>query len=181
MFELDFGKLLVIAVVALIFLGPERLPTAARMAGLWIRKMRAQWNAVKAELENELADDELRRNLRNASEAFHDGVQQMRSLPEALRVDPAATAQPASVVPIASAPAANEPGQEEAALTAPAVHEPSPGQPALPLASAPDADPAQLSLLHADLLATEPLATEPLVMQPAGLPAAIEPGRDARV
>ncbi len=165
MFELDFGKLLVIAVVALIFLGPERLPTAARMAGLWIRKMRAQWNAVKAELENELADDELRRNLRNASEALHDGVQQMRSLPEALRADPPATAQPAPVMPTAGAQAADEPDPGELAPV-----KPDPG-----LASPADADPAQLSLLAAEPPSTDALATQ------AARPAAIEPGRDARV
>ena len=176
MFELDFGKLLVIAVVALIFLGPERLPTAARMAGLWIRKMRAQWNAVKAELENELADDELRRNLRNASEALHDGVQQMRSLPEALRADPPATAQPAPVVPTASAPAPNEPAPSEPGPGALALGDPALVYPAPGLAAPPDADPAQLSLLAADPPASEAVATEA-----AGLPAAIEPGRDARI
>jgi len=91
MFDIGFGELLLIAVVALVVLGPERLPKAARLAGLWIRKARTQWNAVKAELENELADEELRRNLRSASEALHDSVQQARALPEALRNDPPAT------------------------------------------------------------------------------------------
>ena len=87
MFDFGFGELLLIAVIALVVLGPERLPVAARLAGLWIRKARTQWNAVKAELENELADEELRRNLREASAALHDGVQQARALPEALRND----------------------------------------------------------------------------------------------
>ena len=43
MFDIGFSELLVIAVVALLVLGPERLPTAARFAGLWVRKARAQW------------------------------------------------------------------------------------------------------------------------------------------
>ena len=64
MFDVGFSELLVIAVVALIVLGPERLPKAARLAGLWVRKARAQWYAVKAELENELAAEELKRELR---------------------------------------------------------------------------------------------------------------------
>ena len=42
----------------------ERLPKAARFAGLWVRRARSQWYSVKAELENELADDELRRSLK---------------------------------------------------------------------------------------------------------------------
>ena len=43
MFDIGFGELLLIAVVALVVLGPERLPKAARFAGLWVRRARAQW------------------------------------------------------------------------------------------------------------------------------------------
>ena len=64
MFDIGFGEIFLIAVVALLVLGPERLPKAARFAGLWVRRARAQWYSVKAELENELADDELRRSLK---------------------------------------------------------------------------------------------------------------------
>jgi sec-independent protein translocase protein TatB len=63
MFDIGFSELLVIAVVALIVLGPERLPRAARFAGLWVRRARAQWYSVKAELERDLAAEELRRSL----------------------------------------------------------------------------------------------------------------------
>ncbi|MCJ1888528.1 Sec-independent protein translocase protein TatB, partial [Pseudomonas sp. LA21] len=40
MFDIGFSELLVIAVVALVVLGPERLPKAARFAGLWVRRAR---------------------------------------------------------------------------------------------------------------------------------------------
>jgi sec-independent protein translocase protein TatB len=66
MFDIGFSEVIAIAVVALIVLGPERLPKAARFAGLWVRRARAQWYSVKAELENELADEELRRSLQQA-------------------------------------------------------------------------------------------------------------------
>lgn len=66
MFDVGFGEIFLIAIVALLVLGPERLPKAARFAGLWVRRARAQWYSVKAELENELADDELKRSLRQA-------------------------------------------------------------------------------------------------------------------
>jgi len=65
MFDVGFSEMLVIAVVALIVLGPERLPKAARLAGLWVRKARAQWYSVKAELEAELANEQLRRELQS--------------------------------------------------------------------------------------------------------------------
>ena len=64
MFDVGFSELIIIAVVALLVLGPERLPKAARLAGLWVRKARAQWYSVKAELEAELANEQLRRELK---------------------------------------------------------------------------------------------------------------------
>lgn len=64
MFDIGFSEIFVVAVVALLVLGPERLPKAARFAGLWVRRARAQWYSVKAELENELADEDLKRTLR---------------------------------------------------------------------------------------------------------------------
>ena len=44
MFDVGFSELLVIAVVALVVLGPERLPRAARMAGLGVRRARGHWH-----------------------------------------------------------------------------------------------------------------------------------------
>lgn len=72
MFGIDGGELLVIAIIALIVLGPERLPKAARFAGLWVRRARAQWYSVKSELERELASEELKRSLRDTRQAVAD-------------------------------------------------------------------------------------------------------------
>jgi sec-independent protein translocase protein TatB len=72
MFDIGFSELVVIALVALVVLGPERLPRAARFAGLWVRRARAQWYAVKSEFEQELAADELKRSLRDTRETLHD-------------------------------------------------------------------------------------------------------------
>src|SRR5690242_17704631 len=63
MFDIGFSELLVIAIVALLVLGPQRLPHAARLAGLWVRRLRSQWYSVKADLERELADEEFRRSV----------------------------------------------------------------------------------------------------------------------
>src|SRR3546814_7785510 len=72
MFDIGFTELLVIAVVALLVLGPERLPKAARFAGLWVRRGRAQWASVRSELERELAADALKRSLRETEDAMRD-------------------------------------------------------------------------------------------------------------
>ena len=74
MFDLGFFELLVIAVVALIVLGPERLPKAARIAGLWVRKARAQWYSVKSEFEREMAAEELKRSLVEPAAQLRDQV-----------------------------------------------------------------------------------------------------------
>lgn len=65
MFDVGFSELLVIAVVALLVLGPERLPTAARTVGALLRKARQSFDSVKSEVERELHDDELKRTLKD--------------------------------------------------------------------------------------------------------------------
>ena len=85
MFDLGFSELLVIAVVALIVLGPERLPKAARFAGLWVRRARAQWYSVKAELERDLAADELRRSLRDTEDAMRRASSELRDAGDSVR------------------------------------------------------------------------------------------------
>ena len=77
MFDFSLGEMLVVALVALVVLGPERLPKAARFAGLWVRKARAQWFAMKNELEQELANEELRRSLRESQQALREAETQL--------------------------------------------------------------------------------------------------------
>lgn len=87
MFDIGFSELFVIAIVALLVLGPERLPRAARFAGLWVRRARAQWHSVRSELENELADEELKRSLRRTQEELRDVRQQLQAGGEQLQRD----------------------------------------------------------------------------------------------
>ena len=77
MFEVGFSEMLVIAVVALLVLGPEKLPKAARFAGLWIRRARAQWYSVKAELEREIAAEQLKSQIKDGVDGLRD---QMRPI-----------------------------------------------------------------------------------------------------
>ena len=78
MFGISSGELFFIAIIALIVLGPERLPKATRLAGLWVRRARTQWNTVKDELERELAAEELKRSLQDAQTALRDTEQRIR-------------------------------------------------------------------------------------------------------
>ncbi len=58
MFGLSFTEVLIIAVLALILLGPEQLPTAARTAGKWMREFRRATEDLKDQIETELTVDE---------------------------------------------------------------------------------------------------------------------------
>lgn len=78
MFGISSGELFFIAIIALIVLGPERLPKVTRMAGMWVRRARNQWNSVKDELERELAAEELKRSLHDAQSALQDTEQRIR-------------------------------------------------------------------------------------------------------
>ena len=78
MFGISSGELFFIAIIALIVLGPERLPRVARLAGMWVRRARNQWHSVKDELERELAAEELKRSLHDAQSALRDTEQKIR-------------------------------------------------------------------------------------------------------
>lgn len=78
MFDIGFSELLLIAVVALVVLGPERLPKAARFAGLWVRRARNQWDSVKQELERELHAEEIKRNLQDVRQSMQQTETELR-------------------------------------------------------------------------------------------------------
>ncbi len=111
MFDIGFSELLVIAVIALLVLGPERLPKAARFAGLWVRRARAQWYSVRSELERELAADELKRSLRETETQVRDIDASVRAADAEARREfdamrGATRAMPAETVEAAESPAA---------------------------------------------------------------------------
>ena len=78
MFDVGFSELLIIAVVALLVLGPERLPHAARFAGLWMRRARAQWDSVRAELERELEGERLKSDLDAAAQGVQAPIRELQ-------------------------------------------------------------------------------------------------------
>ena len=128
MFDIGFSELLVIALVALVVLGPERLPRAARLAGMWLRRARLQWQAVQSELENELADEDMRRSIRRARE-------ELRETQDALRAQLADAEARMTVAPAAPA-AIDAPLQGDTAAGPPVTgSEPAP----VPPADSPDA------------------------------------------
>ncbi|MDH3832207.1 MAG: Sec-independent protein translocase protein TatB, partial [Gammaproteobacteria bacterium] len=63
MFDIGFTEIIFIMVITLLVVGPERLPRIARTAGLWVGKLRGFVSTVKADIDKELATEELKKVL----------------------------------------------------------------------------------------------------------------------
>jgi sec-independent protein translocase protein TatB len=79
MFDIGFLELIVIGVVALIVVGPERLPRLARTAGLWLGRARRTLATVKAEIDSELKAEELKEIL--AKQARENPLETLIEMP----------------------------------------------------------------------------------------------------
>ncbi|WP_413113027.1 Sec-independent protein translocase protein TatB [Thaumasiovibrio sp. DFM-14] len=66
MFDIGFWELILISLVGLVVLGPERLPVAIRNVSRWVQAARSMATSVRTELEQELKIQELQENLKKA-------------------------------------------------------------------------------------------------------------------
>lgn len=67
MFDIGFWELVLVGIIALVVLGPERLPGAARTLGRWVRTVKGMANQVRSELERELEAHELNESMKKPS------------------------------------------------------------------------------------------------------------------
>jgi len=117
MFDVSFTELLLIALVALIVLGPQRLPEVARTAGQWVGKLRRFVSEVKSDFDKEMNQAELaelrklkaelddtRRVMEDASQRF---LQDVNPAP-ASSAEPAATPSLDEVMPLPGKPIGSE-------------------------------------------------------------------------
>ena len=77
MFDIGFSEMIVIAVIALIVLGPEKLPRVARTAGHLLGRMQRYVNDVKADINREIELDELRKlqkEMQNTAQSIEQTV-----------------------------------------------------------------------------------------------------------
>ena len=81
MFDIGFWELTLIAVVALLVVGPERLPGMARTVGLYAGKLRRWVSQVRGEVERELRTEEIRQAMREAERS-----EAVRSLGDAMKM-----------------------------------------------------------------------------------------------
>ena len=80
MFDIGFWELSIIMVVALLVIGPERMPGLARKAGLYFGKARRFVSSVKDDINREFAADELKRILeeQKSSVGMHEILEETR-------------------------------------------------------------------------------------------------------
>ncbi|WP_137818720.1 Sec-independent protein translocase protein TatB [Pseudomonas sp. 2FG] len=123
MFDIGFSELLLVGLVALLVLGPERLPGAARTAGLWIGRLKRSFNAIKQEVEREIGADEIRRQLHNEHiMALEQEAKNLIAPPQ----PPAAVGEPVtSETLVAETPTATPPGSVDLAAATPSAPEAS--------------------------------------------------------
>ena len=65
MFDIGFPELVVISVVALLVIGPEKLPETIRTMSLWIGRIQRSFSNIRREIESEIGADEIRQQLHN--------------------------------------------------------------------------------------------------------------------
>ncbi|MBK7299499.1 MAG: twin-arginine translocase subunit TatB [Moraxellaceae bacterium] len=75
MFDVGFSELILLGIVALVVLGPEKLPHAARMAGAWLGKIKRTVIDIQAEIEKEVSAAELKQRM-------NDEIEKLKALSE---------------------------------------------------------------------------------------------------
>lgn len=126
MFDISFFELFVVGVVALVVIGPERLPKVARTAGHLFGRMQRYVNDVKADINREMELDELRK-LRSE---FEDAARTMENSVKQVGAEVNAEVQAAESEIQQGVASLNSPGSasEEKARAAPGVSEESKAQ-----------------------------------------------------
>ena len=121
MFDIGFSELIVIALVALIVIGPERLPRVARTLGALLGRAQRYVNDVKADIQREVDLDELKSlksSFQDAAKSVEQSVsqveQELQAAGESLNQSISATAEEPKAEAAAQALAADAPAEAAA-------------------------------------------------------------------
>ncbi|PTQ79123.1 Sec-independent protein translocase TatB [Nitrosospira multiformis] len=128
MFDISFSEILVIAAVALIVIGPERLPKVARTLGHLFGRAQRYVNDVKSDIQREIELDELKKWKASVEETGRSIENSVHTELDKFRETVEAGAEASAMPPPATAPSVAEPS------TPPQNSPPTPVEPAPPLA-----------------------------------------------
>jgi sec-independent protein translocase protein TatB len=94
-FDVGFAELLLLSLIALLVLGPERLPRIARTLGGLSRKARSSWLSLKRSIDEEIRQQDLRKPVDKMREDFRSTVQDFKSSVDEVKSSVEAKGQPA--------------------------------------------------------------------------------------
>ena len=141
MFDIGFPELLIVALVLLLVVGPERLPEVLRTVGRVAGSARRSFDTLKAELEREVGADDLRRELHNArivedakrlEEDLKGAEQSLKTLGQTTKAELTAAEDALRPPPAVEPPSAEGEGESEADAEAEASQQPPQDELALP-------------------------------------------------
>lgn len=78
MFDIGFAEILIVSVVALLVLGPDKLPVALKTCGMWIGRIKRSVTSIQHEIREELRVEELRRTTAISKEELEKELNEMR-------------------------------------------------------------------------------------------------------
>tara|TARA_R110000823_G_scaffold125385_8_gene252113 strand:- start:2589 stop:2978 length:390 start_codon:yes stop_codon:yes gene_type:complete len=129
MFDIGFAELIIIGVVALLVIGPERLPEAVRTASFYLNRLRRGFNEIKQEVQQELRNDAVMRDLRETGEHLKRETQGLkdsfettsgtRSSPDSAPTTASTPTSPAADSSAQTSAPPQQPGQQAADKKAP--------------------------------------------------------------
>ena len=97
MFDVGFAEILLLSLVGLLVLGPERLPRVARTLGGLARKARSSWMSLKQSIDAELRAEELKKPLKQFENEIKSTTDQFKSGMSSLKdLDPTKDFKPAA-------------------------------------------------------------------------------------
>ena len=127
MFDIGFAELVIIGVVGLLVIGPERLPGAVRTASLWISRLRRGFNDIKREVQQEIHNDAVMQELRRTGEQLKEQTdkvgQEVRSAGQSLidlpdQTGPFSDSASTDTASIEQTPQAPKPADQQATTAA---------------------------------------------------------------
>lgn len=130
MFDIGLSELVVIGLVALIVIGPERLPRVARTAGALLGRFQRYVNDIKSEVRREMEIDDLKKFQAQLTEQVQEVKQtihrELRSAEDVARTSLAEAENALAMEPSGVSESAAAPAVTDAVATEPATVEPTP-------------------------------------------------------
>ncbi len=99
MLDIGFWELMLVAIVTLLVVGPDRLPSTLRRGMLWLRQVRGFVDSARRDIERELRLAELQEQLREEAEQIDQLKQELATLEEDTRADAAPPRKPTAPTP----------------------------------------------------------------------------------